>query len=115
MANLVLTKLGRFRPALTRTGPRNIHIMAQEARLDALLAGKLLFFERLRTHAESLVDLLETLDSGGPVGWIRKRTDTWKLGYRIVDPDREMFADDPVVSELSDVHHAMLAIDLHKL
>ena len=45
--------------------------------------------------AESAADLVETLDTGGPLGWIRKRTDTWKYGFRIVDPDREMFADGP--------------------
>ena len=33
----------------------------------------------------------------GRSGWIRKRTDTWKYGFRIVDPDREMFADDSIV------------------
>ncbi|HCH62963.1 MAG TPA: hypothetical protein DFR83_09170, partial [Deltaproteobacteria bacterium] len=60
----------------------------------------------------STTDLVETLDTGGPLGWIRKRTDTWKYGYRIVDPDREMFADGPIISSLADVHHAMLVIDL---
>ncbi|RED12080.1 capsular polysaccharide export protein, LipB/KpsS family [Pontivivens insulae] len=79
MANLVLTKLGRFRPALTRTGPRNIHIMAQEARLEALLAGKLLFFERLRTHAESLGIHVHAYDLRGGAAQLDRAPDDLHL------------------------------------
>jgi hypothetical protein len=85
------------------------HIPAEADAENILSVAILPFPDSL---ADTPSELLETLDTGGPVGWIRKRTDTWKLGYRIVDPDREMFADTPEVAELTDVQHAMLVIDL---
>lgn len=80
------------------------------ADVENLLTSAILPFPD--SAAGSVADLVETLDAGGPLGWIRKRTDTWKYGFRIVDPDREMFADDSIVTSLADVHHAMLVIDL---
>ena len=85
------------------------HIPA-EADVENLISVAILPFPD--DLADTPEDLLEILESGGPIGWIRKRTDTWKFGFRIVDPDREMFADNTVVTELSDVQHAMLTIDL---
>lgn len=85
------------------------HIPA-EADVENLISVAIVPFPS--TLSDTPAELVETLDSGGPVGWIRKRTDTWKFGYRIVDPDREMFSASSVVTDLSDVEHAMLAIDL---
>ncbi len=81
-----------------------------EADVENLLTTAIIPFPDSLVQTPSA--LVETLDSGGPVGWIRKRTDTWKFGMRIVDPDREMFSDDPIVPSLAELHHAMLVIDL---
>ena len=85
------------------------HIPA-EADVENIISVAILPFSD--AQADTPEALVETLDSGGPFGWIRKRTDTWQYGYRIVDPGREMFAESSIVTDFSQVQHAMLTIDL---
>jgi hypothetical protein len=50
--------------------------------------------------------LAEVLQGSGPYPWVFQRTDTWQLGFAIVDPERELIA----VGDA--LRHLLLVIDL---
>lgn len=79
------------------------HIPAEANAENILTTAVLAFPDDLVTDAAAFLDLLH---GAGPYDWVRQRTDTWKQGYRIVDPDREVFSDGDTVQ------HALLVIDL---
>jgi hypothetical protein len=64
------------------------------------------------THAATPESFVALLEGSAEPQWVYKATNTWELGYPMVDADREVFSDSPIVQSLDDVQHAMLVIDL---
>lgn len=62
--------------------------------------------------AEDPATFAEVLAGNGPEPWVYHRTNTWELGFRLVDPDREIYSDAAVLPSLDTVDHTMLVIDL---
>ena len=64
------------------------------------------------THAATPESFAALLSGEAGPQWVYKSTNTWELGYPLVDADREVFSDSPIVRSLDAVQHAMLVIDL---
>lgn len=87
------------------TYPDHINPDAPNVLSTAILA----FTDRQAASPEAFAELL---DGSGEQQWAFKATNTWELGDPMVDADREMFSDSPIVTDFADVQHAMLVIDL---
>jgi len=55
---------------------------------------------------QTAAGLAAVLAGEGPEPWVYRQTNSWELGNMLVDPDREMFADD------EGIRHLMAVIDL---